>query len=113
MIVDDSELMRKEIIRSVAYENDIVLECDSGKSAINLYSDFHPDWILMDIKMKNMNGLIAAEKIKMINPNVKIAMVSSYDNYYYRQAAKSLGVEFYFLKTNLLDIRETLKGIKI
>lgn len=108
MIVDDNDLMRKEMSKSVALETDTVLECKDGKSAVSSCLDFKPDWILMDIRMKKMNGILASEKIKEIMSDVKIAFVTSYDNYSYRQAAKSLGIEHYFLKTNLLDIRAAL-----
>ncbi len=108
MVVDDNDLMRKEIVRSVALKTDTVLECKDGESAVLSCPDFKPDWILMDIRMEKMNGILASEKIKKIMPDVKIAIVTSYDNYSYRQAAKSLGIEHYFIKNNLLDIRKVL-----
>jgi len=108
MIVDDNDLMLKEISKSVALKTDTVMECKNGESAVLSCSDFNPDWILMDIRMEKMNGILAAEKIKAVMPDVNIAFITSYDNYSYRQAAKSLGIEHYFMKTNLLDIRKVL-----
>jgi len=108
MIVDDNDLMLKEISKSVALKTDTVMECKNGESAVLSCSAFNPDWILMDIRMEKMNGILAAEKIKAVMPDVNIAFVTSYDNYSYRQAAKSLGIEHYFMKTNLLDIRKVL-----
>ena len=108
MIVDDNDLMLKEISKSVALKTDTVMECKNGESAVLSCSDFNPDWILMDIRMEKMNGILAAEKIKAVMPDVNIAFVTSYDNYSYRQAAKSLGIEHYFMKTNLLGIRKVL-----
>ena len=105
MIVDDNELMRKEIAKSVALQTDTVLECCDGESAVLSYSDFKPDWILMDIKMPKMNGITAAKKIKEIIPGINIAFVTGYDNYSYREAAKSIGIEYFFLKNDLLSIR--------
>jgi len=112
MIVDDNELMRKEIAKSVALQTDTVLECCDGESAVLIYSDFKPDWILMDIRMKGMNGITAAKRIKEIIPDINIAFVTGYDNYSYRQEAKSLSIEHYFIKTNLLDIRKVLDRYK-
>jgi len=108
MIVDDNDLMLKEISKSVALKTDTMMECKNGESAVLSCSDFNPDWILMDIRMEKMNGILAAEKIKAVMPDVNIAFITSYDNYSYRQAAKSLGIEHYFMKTNLLDIRKVL-----
>jgi two-component system response regulator YesN len=108
MIVDDNDLMLKEISKSVTLKTDTVMECKNGEIAVLSCSDFNPDWILMDIRMEKMNGILAAEKIKSVMPDVNIAFVTSYDNYSYRKAAKSLGIEHYFMKTNLLDIRKVL-----
>jgi len=112
MIVDDNELMRKEIFKSVAQQTDTVLECDDGETALSNCVDFRPDWILMDIRMKGMNGITAAKRIKEIIPDINIAFVTGYDNYSYRQEAKSLSIEHYFIKTNLLDIRKVLDRYK-
>jgi len=112
MIVDDNELMRKEIFKSVAQQTDTVLECDDGETALSNCVDFKPDWILMDIRMKGMNGITAAKRIKEIIPDINIAFVTGYDNYSYRQEAKSLSIEHYFIKTNLLDIRKVLDRYK-
>lgn len=43
---------------------------------------------------------------------MRIAFVTSCDNFSYRQKAKSIGIEFYFLKNDLLSIRQTLENIK-
>jgi len=112
MIVDDNELMRKEIFKSVAQQTDTVLECDDGETALSNCVDFKPDWILMDIRMKGMNGITAAKRIKENIPDINIAFVTGYDNYSYRQEAKSLSIEHYFIKTNLLDIRKVLDRYK-
>jgi two-component system chemotaxis response regulator CheY len=108
MIVDDNERMRKAIIEIVALPKDQILECETGESAVNNYNKFNPDWILMDIQMKGMDGMAAAKKIKDKDPAVKIAFVTKYDDKVYRTAAKSIGVKFYFLKNDLLKIRETI-----
>ncbi|NOX16725.1 MAG: response regulator [Chlorobi bacterium] len=109
MIVDDNELMRKAIIENVTDKNDQIIECKNGEAALLSLNDFNPDWILMDIKMKGMNGLIAAQRIKEIDPAQNIAFVTSYDYEAFRAAAKNIGVELYFMKDNLLLIREKLE----
>ena len=110
MIVDDNELMRKEIKQSVVRTDDVIMECADGESALANCLDFDPDWFLLDIRMGKMNGLTAAEKIKVIKPDAKIAFVTSYDLDMYRKAAKELGVQYYFLKSNMLKIRDMMNG---
>lgn len=109
MIVDDNALMRKEIISTVAEKNDVIMECADGESAVSNSIQFCPDWILMDIRMGKLNGLSAASEIKKLLPQVHVAILTSYDNYQYRQKAEACGVEFYFLKNDMLGIRKLLK----
>ena len=113
MIVDDNELMRKTIIQMVAQKGDETLQCCCGKEAVEKYSAFNPDWILMDIQMDEMNGFTAAEKILNDKPGMNIAFVTNYDNDMYRETAKSIGIKHYFLKLNLFKISEMLNKYKI
>ena len=110
MIVDDNERMRKIIVQMVMQKEDEILECCCGKEAVERYSGFNPDWILMDIQMDEMNGFKAAEKILQQNRETNIAFVTNHDNELYRKTAKEIGVKHYFLKRNLFIISETLKN---
>ena len=108
MIVEDNELMRKEIINSVHKNDDVIMECPDAESALENCIDFNPDWLLLDIRLGRMNGLIAAEKIKELMPKANIAFVTSYDTEVYKKAAKALGIKHYFLKNDLLKIRDII-----
>lgn len=108
MIVEDNELMRKEIVKSVLQKDDTVMECSDAESALEKFVEFNPDWSLLDIRLGGMNGLIAAEKIKELKPKTNIAFVTSYDFDVYKKAAKALGVRYYFLKKDLLKIRDII-----
>ncbi|MCF8240494.1 MAG: response regulator transcription factor [Melioribacteraceae bacterium] len=109
MIVDDNALMRKEIISAVSNNEDVIMECADGESAISNFKEFNPDWILLDIRMNKINGIDAARVIREQAPGIKLAIVTSYDNPIYRKLAKLHGVEYYFLKSNMLSIREIIE----
>ena len=108
MIVENNSLMRQEIIQSVAKTEDIVMECADAESALEQCGDFNPDWILLDIRLEKTSGLMAAEKITAMKLETNIAFVTSYDLDMYRKAAKRLGINHYFLKNDLLAIRDTI-----
>ncbi len=112
MIVEDNELMRKEIIKSVFMKDDIIIECPDAESALEKCIDFDPDWILLDIRMGKMSGLTAAEKIKELKLNANIAFVTSYDIDVYKKAAEALGIKHYFLKNDLQKIRDAIHSNK-
>jgi two-component system, NarL family, response regulator LiaR len=56
LIVDDSQPMRELIKMTLAGVAEIVGECSDGSRALCAYERLRPDWILMDIDMKGMDG---------------------------------------------------------
>ena len=48
-----------------------------GKEAVNLYGTLRPDVIFLDVIMDGFDGLYALEKIKMIDPNANVIMVTA------------------------------------
>ena len=79
LIVDDIDLNRfilKEILRPIGF---MLREASSGREAIQVTEDFHPDMILMDLRMPDMEGLQASSIIKQNpnNANIVIIMISA------------------------------------
>jgi two-component system, NarL family, response regulator DegU len=110
LIVEDNARMRemiKNIIRDLVDE---IFECEDGQEAFTLYSDNQPDWVLMDIQMKNINGLTATQQILSKFANARIVVVTNYDDAHFRESARQAGAVDYVLKENLLDIRRILQA---
>ncbi len=78
MIVDDAAFMRKRI-RNILSQNgfEIVAESLDGRQAVENYEQFKPDLVTMDITMPEMDGITALQKIKTIDPNARVIMVSA------------------------------------
>ncbi|MGH9838430.1 MAG: response regulator [Blastocatellia bacterium] len=83
-------------------------ECSDGVQALDAYRQHHPDWVLMDIKMKEMDGLAATRQIKAAFPQARIVIVTGYDDARLREAARSAGACAYVHKENLLELRQIL-----
>jgi DNA-binding NarL/FixJ family response regulator len=110
MIVEDNPRMRG-MIRSVVQDlADEISECEDGTEALETYSDKRPDWVLMDIQMKNLNGLAATKKIIAKYADAKIVIVTNFDDAEFRDSARRAGACNYVLKENLFDIRRILTG---
>jgi len=103
LIVDDSAAMRR-IIKELLPVEDEKLESRDGKEAIAAFAEHRPDWVLMDIQMKGVDGLSAAEAIKAKCPAARIIFVTAYDEPRYRAAATKLGASGYVLKDRLEEI---------
>lgn len=92
MVVDDSRLVRvqlEDVLAGTDYE--VAAYCRSGEEAIEQYASVAPDLVTMDIIMKGMDGLDAAEVILKSHPDARIVMISSlaYGDTFNR--AKSIG----------------------
>lgn len=78
LIVDDSENIRKMIKSLFNSSINQFYECEDGETSLEACKVFCPDLVLMDVKMKNMDGLTATRLIKNKYPQIKVIMVSNY-----------------------------------
>lgn len=111
LIVDDHAAMRRVIERVVHDLFNFVAECDDGAEALAAYEQHRPDWVLMDISMKRMDGLTATRNIVRAFPDAKVVIVSKHDTKYLREAARDAGARGYVLKENLMTLRELLEKL--
>src|ERR1700751_2175460 len=78
LIVDDSIFARKNLAKMLeSFGGEVVGEAGDGCTAITEYERLHPDLVLMDITMPQMEGIEAAERIVRQHPQARVVMVSS------------------------------------
>jgi len=109
LIVDDNTGMRS-MLRGICNEMFAEInECKDGDEAVEAYDVQKPDWVLMDIKMKKMDGITATKKIKIKYPGAKIIIVSQYnDKNFIEESIKSGAMEF-VSKEDLTRVEEIIK----
>lgn len=99
MIVDDSLIMRVNLVRSLeGLGHNIVSEAVDGKSSIAAYKKQRPDLVTMDITMPDMDGITAVQKIKEIDNDANIIMVTSHGQEAMVMSALKAGAKGYILK---------------
>jgi len=108
LIVDDSQPMRAELKHFLSDLAEEIAECNDGSEALPAYAGQQPDWVLMDIMMKGMDGLTATRQLKAVYPNARIVIVTGYDDVDLRAAAQSAGACEYVTKENLQEVRRIL-----
>ena len=115
LLVDDHELMR-EGLRSIleGEENvEIVGETSSGREAVALSRTLEPDVVVMDVGMKDLNGIDATRQIRGEFPGVQVIALSSHSDSRYVSAMLEAGACGYVLKANAYaDLREALQAAR-
>lgn len=117
LLVDDHEVVRSGLRRLLELNKAIVVvaEAESGEQAYQVYSDFQPDIVVMDLSMPGMGGLEAAKRILQRHPNARIIIFSMHEAVSFASQALKAGVRGYVTKTGVADdlmiaINEVLRG---
>lgn len=115
LIVDDEPIIRmgiKKLIDLKAMGITDVLEAANGETGLEIFMKALPDIVLADINMPRMNGLEFAERVKVIKPNVKVAIITGYDYFEYARQGIKVGVDDYILKpVSKKDIQQLLEKL--
>ncbi len=111
LIVEDNASVRRLIRRIVENVADEICECEDGAEALAVYLEYRPDFVLMDIEMKELDGITAALQIKAACPAANIIIVTNYDDAELREAARDAGACAYVLKHSLLEIKDVLQAL--
>jgi DNA-binding NarL/FixJ family response regulator len=109
LIVDDNPRMRSTI-RSMLTQLpvDVVAECGTGTDAVSTYETLRPDWVLMDIAMPELDGISATQRIRALDPEAKVIIVTDFADAALQRAAADAGAVAYVRKDNLLSILEII-----
>jgi len=82
LVVDDDESIRSMLVELLKSLKCIVHSAENGRAALEIYQTQSNsfDLVILDFQMPVMNGKVTFEKIRMINPNQKILMISGIEN---------------------------------
>lgn len=108
LIVDDHEGMRALMRSFLPDAFDEIYECEDGADSLDCYRAHLPEWVLMDWKMKRMDGITATRQIIAAYPQARILLVTNFDDDNLRRAAREAGTCGYIVKENLRSLSEIL-----
>ncbi len=101
LFVDDEALIRVGVSENVhwhQYGYELAGSCENGKEALEFIRSSPVDIVITDIGMPYMNGLELSERLKEEYPEIKIIILSGYDDFDYAKKAIRYGVRDYLLK---------------
>ena len=87
-----------------------VYTAKDGEEGLKEYKKHLPDIVLSDFSMPNMNGIEMAKKIKDINKNQKIVLISAYNSAEIRSQAEEVGIDSFLNKP--LDFGDLLRVLE-
>ena len=112
-LVEDEKIMREGIKNNIDWEKEgfsFVGDAGDGELAYPLLQKTRPDILITDIKMPFMDGLELSRLVKQEMPNIKIIILSGYDEFDYAKEAISIGITDYLVKP--LSGAQLLEAVK-
>ncbi len=113
LICDDQAVIRDglEMLLKLEQDFEIIGAAQDGAEAVELAAQKSPDLVLMDLKMPGMNGIEATREIRAKFPNVKVLVLTTYDDDEWLFDAIRAGASGYLLKdTPRHKIIEAIRG---
>ncbi len=100
LLVDDQQILAEGIKSVLQTCKDIEVTgiALDGAQAVEFCREKNPDVVLMDIRMPNMNGVVATKRIKETSPDTKIIILTTFDDSDYILSAINNGASGYLLK---------------
>jgi CheY-like chemotaxis protein len=110
ILIAEDEDSNYELVRIVLAKRYRLLRAHNGIEAVTLCEDEHPDMILMDIRMPDMNGLDATRIIKEVNHEIPIVALSAYAFDENIREAKAAGCDEFLAKPfRVEDLLDTVE----
>jgi DNA-binding NarL/FixJ family response regulator len=115
LLADDHVMFRRGVRSLIQKIEDVevVGEAGDGLELLHLLKEVHPHLVIMDISMPNLRGLEATREIKILNPEIKVLILSMHKDREYLYHALTAGAEGYLLKEDadgeLISAIETLR----
>ncbi|MEZ4671123.1 MAG: response regulator transcription factor [Anaerolineae bacterium] len=105
LIVDDHDVVRRGLnIFFQAYDElELVGEAVNGAEAVQLCGELHPDVVLMDVIMPEMDGITATATIRQTFPKIQVIALTSFQDDESMQSMMDAGAVGYMLKNASID----------
>lgn len=101
LVIAEDQVLLREMMLSIlkeASEFVVVGSASNGEDALSLCSRYRPDLVLLDIKMPKLNGIEVLSKIKKEMPQIKVILLTTFEEEEDISKAFCMGVDGYLLK---------------
>lgn len=99
LIVDDHEVVRVGLVEMLADPAiEVIGQAATGAEALQLAAQMHPQIVLLDLRMPDMDGFAILQQMPEISPDTQIIVLSAFENPTYVARAVTSGAKDYLLK---------------
>jgi DNA-binding NarL/FixJ family response regulator len=100
LLVDDDDLMRAGLTAVLSSDEtiDVVGEAPDGRAAVERAIEVRPDVVLMDVRMPGLDGIAATRELLAVSPDVKVVVLTTFEQDDYIFGALSAGASGFLLK---------------
>jgi DNA-binding NarL/FixJ family response regulator len=100
LLVDDDDLMRAGLTAVLSSDEtiDVVGEAPDGRAAVQRAIELRPDVVLMDVRMPGLDGIAATRELLAVSPDVKVVVLTTFEQDDYIFGALSAGASGFLLK---------------
>ncbi|MEH7415909.1 response regulator [Neobacillus drentensis] len=110
LIVDDQfgiRILLNEVFQKEGYQT---FQAANGVQALEIVTNHQPDLVLLDMKIPGMDGIEILKRMKVIDPEIRVIIMTAYGELDMIQEAKDLGALTHFAKPfDIDDIRAAVR----
>ncbi len=115
LLADDHQIVLEGLKSLLGGEFDVIGSVEDGRALVDQTATLHPDVIVADISMPQLNGIEAARQIRKTDKNIKIVFLAMHPDATYAANAFEAGASGFVLKHSapsdlITAIREAMKG---
>ncbi|RLC49759.1 MAG: response regulator [Candidatus Cloacimonadota bacterium] len=110
LIVEDNEDMQLLLTTILADEGFLIHQAYEEKSALKIFERVKPQLVLLDLRLPGIDGISVYKKMKEIDKDVMVFIITAYGDKYIERKVRELGANDYFTKP--FDNRLLIENIK-
>jgi DNA-binding NarL/FixJ family response regulator len=113
LIVDDSDLLQSRLKKALLLLDDSmeIIQTNCCEEASKLFLFRKPDIVILDIALPDGSGIDLLRTFKNESPEVIIAMLTNFPTTEFRSTCLSLGADYFFDKSNLIELIKTIQPL--
>jgi len=112
IVVDDSKILQGRLIKNLMKmdQNLSIRQAFNCKDALELFSVFNPETVILDIDLPDGSGIELLRKFKKEDPGAEVIIFTNYPTYEFKKNCMQLGADHFIDKSDLSGLINTIRN---